>query len=134
MRPFLHRCVFVVTRIDQIREREQGEVLNNLRSRLVEQLGIKAPILYSCAAQVVMDEVTGEEPVTPHLMVWKERFEQLENLVISRLSRERSLAISENVLRLLTRLFEQLDGHLRSQWEQHKQRHLVGKFKAFAIG
>lgn len=67
-----------------------------------------------------MDEVTGEEPVTPHLMVWKERFEQLENLVISRLSRERSLAISENVLRLLTRLFEQLDEHLRSQWEQYK--------------
>ena len=58
---------------------------------------------------------TQEEPVTPHLMVWKERFEQLENLVISRLSRERSLAISENVLRLLTRLFEQLDEHLRSQ-------------------
>ena len=122
LRPFLHRCVFVVTRMDQIREREQSEVLNNLRSRLVEQLGIKAPILYSCAAQVVMDEVTGEEPVTPHLMVWKERFEQLENLVISRLSRERSLAISENVLRLLTRLFEQLDEHLRSQWEQYKQR------------
>ncbi len=57
-----------------------------------------------------------------HIQKRKQRFEQLENLVISRLSRERSLAISENVLRLLTRLFEQLDGHLRSQWEQYKQR------------
>jgi GTPase Era involved in 16S rRNA processing/gas vesicle protein len=122
LRPFLHRCIFVVTRIDQIRQREQSELLQNLRWRLVEQLGIKPPILYTCSAQVVLDDITGEEPVPTHLMVWKERFEQLEKLVINRLTRERPLAISENVLRLLTRLFQQLDGHLRSQWEDHQQR------------
>ncbi|MEH2167882.1 MAG: dynamin family protein [Nostoc sp.] len=122
LRPFLHRCVFVVTRMDQIRQREQSDVLNSLRSRLVEQLGIKPPILYSCSAQVVMDNITGEEPVPPDLLVWKERFEQLEKLVINRLCRERLLAISENVLRLLTRLFEQLEGNLRSQWENYQHR------------
>lgn len=122
LRPFLHHCVFVVTRMDQIRQREQSDVLNNLRSRLVEKLGIKPPILYSCSAQVVMDDITGEEPVRPDLLVWKERFEQLEKLVINRLCRERLLAISENVLRLLTRLFEQLEGNLRSQWENYQHR------------
>ncbi|MDJ0615654.1 MAG: dynamin family protein [Calothrix sp. MO_192.B10] len=122
LRPFIHRCVFVVTRMDQIRQREQSDVLNNLRSRLVEQLGIKPPILYSCSAQVVMDDITGEEPVPPDLLVWKQRFEQLEKLVINRLCRERLLAISENVLRLLTGLFEQLEGNLRSQWENYQQR------------
>ncbi|KOP26823.1 Dynamin family protein [Hapalosiphon sp. MRB220] len=122
LRSFLHRCVFVVTRMDQIRQREQSDVLSNLRSRLVEQLGIKPPILYSCSAQVVMDDITGEEPVPPDLLVWKERFEQLEKLVINRLCRERLLAISENVLRLLTRLFEQLEENLRSQWENYQHR------------
>lgn len=122
LRPFLHRCVFVVTRMDQIKQPEQSDVLNNLRSRLVEQLGIKPPILYSCSAQVVMDDITGEEPVPPDLLVWKHRFEQLEKLVINRLCRERLLAISENVLRLLTRLFEQLEENLRSQWENYQHR------------
>ncbi|MDF5723908.1 MAG: dynamin family protein [Rhizonema sp. PD37] len=121
LHPFLHRCIFVVTQMDKIRQREQNDVLSNLCFRLVEQLGIKPPSLYACSAQVVLDDITGEEPIQPHLLVWKERFEQLENLMISRLSRERTLAISENVLRLLTRLFKQLDGHLRSQWEQYKQ-------------
>lgn len=120
LRPFIHRCVFVVTRMDQIRQREQSDVLNNLRSRLVEQLGIKPPILYSCSAQVVMDDITGEEPVPPDLLVWKQRFKQLEELVINRLCRERLLAISENVLRLLTQLFEQLEENLRSQWENYQ--------------
>jgi GTPase Era involved in 16S rRNA processing len=120
--PFLHRCVFVITRFDQIRQREQSQLLNDLRSRLVEQLGIKPPILYTCSAQVVIDDITGEEEVQPHLIVWKERFEQLESLLVNRLCRERSLAISENVLRLLTRLLEQLDGQLRSQWADYKQR------------
>lgn len=123
LRPFLHRCVFVVTRMDQIsKQREESHVLSNLRSRLVEQLGIKPPFLYSCSAQVVMDDITGEEPVLPDLLVWKERFEQLEKLVINRLCRERLLAISENVLRLLTGLFEQLEGNLRSQWENYQHR------------
>jgi len=129
LRPFLHRCVFVVIRMDQIRQREQSDVLNNLRSRLVEQLGIKPPILYSCSAQVVMDDITGEEPVPPDLLVWKERFEQLEKLVINRLCRERLLAISENVLRLLTRLFEQLERNLRSQWENYQHQYMA-QYKA----
>ncbi|MEI2579989.1 dynamin family protein [Scytonema sp. PRP1] len=122
LRLFLHRCVFVVTRMDQIRQREQSDMLNNLRSRLVEQLSIEPPILYSCSAQVVMDDITGAEPIPPELLVWKERFEQLEKLLINRLCRERLLAISENVLRLLTRLFEQLEGSLRSHWENYQHR------------
>lgn len=96
-------------------------MLSNLRSRLVAQLGIEPPILYSCSAQVVMDYITGEEPVPPDLLVWKERFKQLENLIINRLCQERLLTISENVLRLLTRLFEQLKGHLNSQWENYQR-------------
>ncbi len=122
LRPFLHRCVFVVTRMDQIKQPEHSDVLNNLRSRLIERLGIKPPILYSCSAQVVIDDITGEEPVPPDLLMWKHRFEQLEKLVVDRLCRERLLAISENVLRLLTRLFEQLEGNLRSQWENYQHR------------
>jgi putative FmdB family regulatory protein len=120
LHPFLHRCMFVVTRMDQIREREQSRLLNNLRSRLVEQLGIEPPLLYTCSAQVSLDLLTGEEPVRDDLKIWGERFANLENIIIDRLHRERSLSITESILRLLTQLFEQIEYHLKAQWDDYQ--------------
>ena len=120
LHPFVHRCMFVVTRMDQIREREQSRLLNNLRSRLVEQLGIEPPLLYACSPQVSLDLLTGEEPVRDDLKVWGERFVKLENIIIARLHRERLLSITESILRLLTQLFEQLECHLKAQWDDYQ--------------
>lgn len=120
LHPFLHRCLFVVTRMDQIREREQSRLLNNLRSRLVEQLGIESPLLYACSAQISLDLLTGEEPVRDDLKVWGERFSNLENIIVDRLRRERLLSITESSLRLLTQLFEQIECHLKAQWDDYQ--------------
>lgn len=138
LHPFLHRCMFVVTRMDQIREREQSRLLNNLRSRLVEKLGIEPPILYACSAQVSLDLLTNEQPVPDNLTVWGERFTKLEKIIIERLHRERSISIAESILRLLTQLFEQLEHHLKFQWEHYEatqtaiQRETIPDLVAFA--
>ena len=120
LHPFLHRCIFVVTRMDQIREREQSRLLNNLRSRLVDQLGIEPPILYTCSAQVSLDLLTGEEPVREDLKVWGERFTTLEKIINDRLHQERALSITESILRLLTQLFEEIECHLKAQWDDYQ--------------
>jgi GTPase SAR1 family protein/gas vesicle protein len=119
LKPYLHRCVFVVTRVDAIKPQELSMLLQDLRSRIVDKLGISPPVLYSCSAQVVLD-MLNEEPVLEHLQVWQERFTALEKIIVERLSRERTLSIAESLLRLLTQLFEQLDTHLRSQWQQYE--------------
>jgi hypothetical protein len=95
-------------------------LLNNLRSRLVDQLGIEPPILYTCSAQVSLDLLTGEEPVREDLKVWGERFTTLEKIINDRLHQERALSINESIQRLLTQLFEQLEYHLKSQWEHYQ--------------
>lgn len=120
LRPFLHRCMFVITRMDQIREREQSRLLTHIRSRLAEQLGIDPPILYTCSAQVSLDLLTGEEPVLDNLKIWGEKFTSLEKIIIDRLHREKAISISESILRLLAQLFEQLELHLKSQWEHYQ--------------
>ncbi|MBR8837526.1 MAG: dynamin family protein [Stigonema ocellatum SAG 48.90 = DSM 106950] len=122
LRPYLHRCIFVVTRMDQIRPQEQSEVLTNLRSRLVKQLAIKSPMLYACGAQVLMDMLTDGETVREPLKVWADRFPKLESIIIHRLRQERSHSIAESLLRLLTQLFEQLNTHLQDQWHHYKMR------------
>ncbi len=118
LRPFLHRCIFVVTRMDQIRVQEQSELLNTLRRRFVDQLGIKPAMLCACSAQVFLDDFSDKETVPENLQVWKERFTQLEQIIINHLRRERLVSIAENLLRLLTLLFEQLESHLRLQREK----------------
>ncbi len=122
LRPYLHRCIFVVTRIDQIPPEEVSGLLTNLRSRLVAGLGIKPPMLYACAAQVMVDSLTGTEEIPPDSLVWKDRFSKLESVIINRLRQERTLSIAESLLRLLTRLFEQLETQLRDMWQQYETR------------
>ncbi len=122
LKPYLHRCIFVVSRMDAIKPQQQSALLQDLRSRLVDKLGISPPVLHSCSAQVVLDILTGEESVSEHLKVWYERFAALEKIIIARLSRERTLNIAESLLRLLAQLFEQLDTHLRSQWQKYENR------------
>ena len=120
LRPYLHRCIFVVTRMDQIKPQEQSELLENIRTRLGKKLGIKPPVLHLCSAQIVIDDLNGED-VPASLLVWKKRFAQLENILINRLSKERLLSIAESLLRLLNQLFEQLNNHLQIQWKQYQE-------------
>ena len=122
LKPCLHRCIFVVSRMDAIKPQEQSSLLQDLRSRLVDKLGISPPILHSCSAQVMLDMLSGEETVLEHLQVWSERFTALEKIIIDRLNRERILSIAESLVRLLSQLFGQLDDHLRSQWHEYETR------------
>lgn len=120
LRPFLHRCIFVVTKMDQIRKREQNVLIGDIENRLKKALGIKKPVIFAAAPQIIIDDLTGEEDIPAHLLLWRDRFSELETSLQQRLRRERILSIAENVLRLLTRLLEQLESYLRVQWEQYE--------------
>jgi gas vesicle protein/predicted GTPase len=121
LHPYLHRCIFVVSRMDQIRPSEQATLLADVQSRLASQIGIKSPVLHACAAQVLLDELAGE-PVPAQLQSWKNQFEQLEAAILQRLRQERSLNIAERLLRLLSQLFIKLDHSLQSQLAVYQQR------------
>lgn len=118
----LHRCIFVVSRMDAIKPQDQSSLLHDLRLRLVEKLAISPPTLYPCAAQIVLDLLSDQEPISEDLKVWSEQFTALEKNIIDRLNRERILSITESLVRLLAQLFEQLNSCLRSQWQHYEAR------------
>ena len=60
LKPYLHRCIFIVSRIDQIPPNEVDSLLSDLRSRLADKLDVSPPILHSCSAQVVLDMLDEE--------------------------------------------------------------------------
>jgi GTP-binding protein EngB required for normal cell division len=105
----LHRCLFVVTKIDQIPQSEISMVLQTLRSRLVKILGIEPPLLYACAAKVVIDSMANDEIMTEEKIVWRNRFLNREKMIIQRLQKERDLTRCETLLSLLIELLTQLD-------------------------
>lgn len=118
----LHRCVFLVTKMDQIPQRQQYQVIEHIQARLAMELGLEQPVLLTAAPQLVIDDLSGEE-VPAHLHHWQDEFLKLEDMLWNYLRQERSLSVTENLLRLLTHLFEQLDTPLQNQWEayQHRQ-------------
>jgi GTPase Era involved in 16S rRNA processing len=114
LRPFLHRCLFVVTQMDKIPEAEREMLLDNLGRRLANVLGSDQPVtLYEAAPKIVLDKLNERKTVPEELEHWDSRFLELENTLWERLHRERALSIAERLLRLLTHLFEQLEKHLR---------------------
>jgi GTP-binding protein EngB required for normal cell division len=114
LRPFLHRCLFVVTQMDKIPEAEHEKLLDNIRTRLAKALNIEQPaVLYQSAPKVVLDTLNEQKVVPMDIQRWNDQFIELEDTLWNRLRHERTLSIAERVLRLLNSLFEQLDKHLR---------------------
>ena len=138
LKPFLHRCLFVVTQVDRIREREQVTVVENIRKRLSEVLSFDRPVtLYYCSAQAVLDMPDGND-IPPEIIRWKDKFIELEEMFFEQLRRERMLSIAESLLRLLNRLFEQLDEYLHNRWSDYERRQaaiesdIIQDLKSFA--
>ena len=123
LQPCLHRCVFVVTRMDQIRPNERAGLLAYIRERLEAELGVKLGAIHACSAQVVIDALDGGAALPPGgEAVWKDRFAELEREITGRLLRERKLSIAERIVRLLTQLFEELEGHLKGRQGRFAER------------
>jgi GTPase SAR1 family protein len=119
LHPYLHRCIFVVSRMDQIRAKEQHKTLESLQKRLTNKLGITAPILYPCSAQVSLDFTNGVEVESKEL-AWKQKFTELETIIVERLNRGRTICIAESLLRLLNQLFQRLDSQLQIQCQEYE--------------
>jgi GTPase Era involved in 16S rRNA processing/gas vesicle protein len=119
--PFLHRCIFIVTKMDEICQEEQQEVIEVIKIKLQAELGISQATILAAVPQVIIDELQ-EEKIPEKLLHWKDKFQELEIALQERLYKERTISIAESIIRLLTLLLEQLEYHLQIQWSQYEIR------------
>jgi GTPase Era involved in 16S rRNA processing len=123
LKPFLHRCIPVVTCIDQIPTQYQQQLLDGIQQDLRTIRGAEQSVtLYSAAAKVVLDTMDPNEKVPEHLQVWNSRFIELEQATWDRLCYQRTFSITESLLRLLNELFKDLETHLRNSQKHYKVR------------
>jgi GTPase SAR1 family protein len=128
----LHRCVFVVTKMDLIRRaREREPLLRNIASRLGRELELPAPRLFPAAPQVVIDALSqpagsAEEEAHPpgeERQEFLRQFDDTEAALWRTLHGQRFLVQVERLSALLARLLQQLQKALREAERQYGERH-----------
>lgn len=119
---YIHRCVFIITKMDTIRPREQSRLIKTIQKRLREKLKIEQLFLLEAAPQIVVDICTGEEEVEEKFKDWNDKFLELEKNLREHVASSREMAITESVGRLLTQVFRQSESHLEEQQEQFRRK------------
>ncbi len=112
--PMLHRCVFLITKMDTLDDAtEQQRVLAQI-TRKLEQLGLQRPIVYPVAAQPTTNALSKKSP-KPLDPYWSGQFEQLKRILADRLQEDRVIAVIERLIRLLASLLKDIDGAIAAQ-------------------
>ncbi len=131
LKEVLHRCLFVVTKLDGIREEEQGWLLRTVAGR-ISALGFKHPKVlpgYSLLALNAANGLSWNE-AAPHLNErlcerYLSQFEETKNLIYALLRRQRSLIIVEKLNSLMTDLLDGLQFDLGEMEKSYLDRHRV---------
>ena len=121
---YLHRCLFVITKLDHIQDEEHEQLIEYIKEILAQELGVDSPDVYPTAAQAIVDEYL-DQPVIQNSSkrsYWQEQFHVLKGFVQKRLQEERILSVSESLLRLLEDLFSQLESILQERKSEFQRR------------
>ena len=97
-RRFLHRCIFVVTKMDQIDELDRDSLLEFIDNKLKSVVRRKAIVLQSSAASVLTKKPSDKS------LYWEAEFIRLEEILYQELSRNRNLFLAEHLNDLLQTL------------------------------
>jgi GTPase Era involved in 16S rRNA processing/gas vesicle protein len=117
---YIHRCIFVVTKMDQIRLKEQSQLAKIIERRLKENLKIDHLFLLKSAPQIVINTLTGEEEIEEKNQHWHDEFIQMEIKLYEYLESSREASIEESINRLLTKVFAQFESHLKERQEEFR--------------
>jgi GTPase Era involved in 16S rRNA processing len=97
-RRFLHRCIFVVTKLDQIEDSDRESLMTFINNKLQGMVRRKPLILQSSAAAMLTNRMTADSER------WREEFLSLEATLHHELSRNRGVIIAEHLTNLLQAL------------------------------
>ncbi len=125
-REILHRCLFVVTKMDTIRSPlERKMLMDTIRARLLSELDISQVQLFEAAPRVVVDDVINEEQTLSleQVTAYIAAFSEFERKAWSMMEASRTTVLLERLVLLLTRLMEWLQPELEGYEKRYAERH-----------
>jgi GTPase SAR1 family protein len=127
----LHRCVFIVTKLDLIKPREIERQLEAVRNRLKSYLGLPAPLVLGCAPQLIVDGLNGDRRASrrkgvgsdEHSEELNKKFHRVEKTVWSTLREQKFLIQLERLSGLMSQVLSTIEHTLKLREEDYRERH-----------
>ncbi|WP_406286863.1 dynamin family protein [Embleya sp. NBC_00896] len=104
----IRRCIILVTKMDHIDETEREDLLAHVRQRFARMLGVTDPVVEPVAAEPVVRLATGRPLRGPEQAHWAEEFPRTLARLRDLMQRQRIVAVSDHLLRLLEDLLDEL--------------------------
>lgn len=114
-KPFLHRCVFVITGADRHTPDERDRVLYFVRQQLRASLDLDEPLILQAAAIAMVPIRDLPAAVEAGWAEWRPKFVRLEADLTNALQRQRMIIIAERLARLLESAVEDIAHDLDSR-------------------
>lgn len=130
LRDVLHRCLFVVTKIDRIRPAERPRLVKTIAARLAAQLELDDPWVMPASAYLALhdkdggarDEVDSRLSESDRQELVRE-FAEVRKGLLGHLLQQRALIILERLSILLSQLFSELAYDLGQLEERYRNEH-----------
>lgn len=124
----LHRCVFVVTKMDLIRAREKERQISAIHARLKRSLGIDDPLVLPAAPRAILDGLNGDREELPddfrqEYPELEREFQNMEATLRKTMHRQRLMILLDRLSVLLGRLLEILKYNLELKATEVKSSH-----------
>lgn len=104
----IRRCIILVTKMDHIDEDEREDLLSHVRQRFARMLGVADPVIEPVAAEPVVRLATGRPLRGPEQEYWAREFPRTLARLRDLMQRQRIVAVSDHLLRLLEDLLAEL--------------------------
>ena len=125
----IDHCIFLVTKIDTIRQRERDEQIDYIKYTIQQKLGITDPIVLPYSPLLVLEDKTNAESTYPK----NDRNDILnlsyetEELLYAYIKEHRSMIIKEKLAHLLNELLSEVNQDLTRRRQEYQQRSNVLK-------
>lgn len=114
----LHRCLFVITAMDNQEEEERKEIVSYVKQKLERKLGLTNPVVLESAAITMLPISQIPASKLDIWSYWQHQFQALESLLLREMNRQRKVIILERLVYLLQQILTELNLDLTEKQQQ----------------
>lgn len=128
IKDYLHRCVFVITKIDEQSQADRKKIVTMVERTLLQRFGLKSPQIHTVAARTVLPVKYMPPELEESWREYQQQFCRVESQVWSMLEQSRNISIRASLARFL----KSLSGEVYASIEKKKRE--VQEFERITSG
>lgn len=110
---YLHRCIFIITKIDSIEQYERRSIIDFVEQNL-KAMGVQSPKIYTTSAICMLPVVRIPESLRSEWSSFQNRFILMENEIWKAVAKYRDIAIYEHCLNILADIAKEISSSINN--------------------